>query len=126
MPTGTSSGMDPHREGAWIEAIALFQSARHGDHASADRLLGSSSDPAAVVAGLLTLLGVYLRGEDPTKLDGFVAASHRVGPPPAWGVLPHPSARPAAPPTAVPAAPAAPSTPAAPTSRTAPESETPA
>ncbi|MBF9337259.1 hypothetical protein G3N30_13895 [Microbacterium lacticum] len=69
-------------EGAWLEAITLFQSVRDADHAAAARLLRTSSDPEGVMLNLLRMLGVYLRGEAPDKLDHFIAASHRAGPPP--------------------------------------------
>ena len=44
--------------------------------------LRTSSDPETVMLNLLRMLGVYLRGEAPDKLDHFIAASHRAGPPP--------------------------------------------
>lgn len=56
-------------EGAWLEAITLFQSVRDADHAAAARLLRTSSDPETVMLNLLRMLGVYLRGEAPDKLD---------------------------------------------------------
>ena len=69
-------------EGAWLEAITLFLSVRVADLAAAARLLRTSSDPETVMLNLLRMLGVYLRGEAPDKLDHFIAASHRAGPPP--------------------------------------------
>ena len=39
-------------EGAWMEAIALFQSAREGEHEAAAQLLRTTSDPEAVVLSL--------------------------------------------------------------------------
>ena len=69
-------------EGAWLEAITLFQTVRDADRDSAARLLRTSSYPEAVMLNLLRMLGVYLRGEAPDKLDHFIAASHRAGPPP--------------------------------------------
>lgn len=76
---------DQHSEGAWLEAITLFQSVRDADHDAAARLLRTSSDPEAVMLNLLRMLGVYLRGEASDKLDHFIAASHRAGPPPGLG-----------------------------------------
>ncbi|MFD8741148.1 hypothetical protein ACFV06_40465 [Streptomyces sp. NPDC059618] len=73
---------DQRSEGAWLEAITLFQSVRDADHAAAARLLRTSSDPETVMLNLLRMLGVYLRGEAPDKLDHFITASHRAGPPP--------------------------------------------
>lgn len=70
------------REGAWLEAIGLFQQARAGDHLAAMRLLETSADPAAVVHGLLRMLVVFLRGEDADKLERFLDASLRAGAPP--------------------------------------------
>lgn len=52
--------------GAWLEAIALFETAREGDYLASAR----------------RLLAVYLHDESPEKLDRFIATSHRVGPPP--------------------------------------------
>ncbi|SJM71556.1 hypothetical protein [Gulosibacter sp. 10] len=75
-------------EGTWMEAIALFQSAREGEHEAAAQLLRTTSDPEAVALSLLRMLGVYLRGEEPEKLDRFIDASHRAGPPPAPGAGP--------------------------------------
>ncbi len=74
--------VDERSEGAWLEAITLFQSVRDADHDAAARLLRTSSDPEAVMLNLLRMLGVYLRREAPDKLDHFIAASHRAGPPP--------------------------------------------
>lgn len=73
---------DQRSEGAWLEAITLFQSVRKADHDAAGRLLRTSSDPEAVTLNLLRMLGVYLRGEASDKLDHFINASHRAGPPP--------------------------------------------
>lgn len=69
-------------EGTWLEAIALFEQARAGEHLSAMRLLETSTDPAKVVHGLLRMLAVFLRGEEPQKLDRFLDASFNTGPPP--------------------------------------------
>lgn len=77
--------MDDRGEGAWLEAIALFQSVRDADHDGAARLLRTSSHPEAVMLNLLRILGVYLRGEAPDKLDRLIAASRRAGPPPGVG-----------------------------------------
>ncbi|MFP5020774.1 hypothetical protein [Pseudonocardia phyllosphaerae] len=71
------------REGAWLEAIGLFQQVRSGDHPAARRLLHSSSDPDAVTECLLRMLAVFLRAEDGEKLDHFVDVAFKVGPPPA-------------------------------------------
>ena len=73
---------DERSEGVWLEAITLFQSVRDADHDAAAHLLRTSSDPEAVTLNLLRMLSVYLRGEAPDKLDHFIAASHRAGPPP--------------------------------------------
>lgn len=77
-------GQHERNEGAWLEAIALFQSVRDADHDVAARLLSTSSDSEVVMLNLLRMLGVYLRGEERDKLDRFVAASHRAGPPPPY------------------------------------------
>lgn len=74
-------------EGPWLEAIALFESVREGRQAEAGQLLATSSDQQALMGNLLRMLGVYLRGEEGSKLDRFIAASHRAGPPPAAGPL---------------------------------------
>lgn len=73
---------DERSEGVWLEVITLFQSVRDADHDAAAHLLRTSSDPEAVTLNLLRMLSVYLRGEAPDKLDHFIAASHRAGPPP--------------------------------------------
>lgn len=80
--------MAEHDEGAWMEAIALFQTARDGEQDVARRLMRSASDPEAVTLSLLRMLTVYLRGEEPEKLDRFIDASHRAGPPPLPGTGP--------------------------------------
>ena len=72
-------GLDDSNMGAWLEAIALFETAR--ELASA-RLVRSSTNPEDVTLNLMRLLAVYLRDESPQKLDRFIATSHRVGPPP--------------------------------------------
>lgn len=77
--------VDERSEGAWLEAITLFRSVRDADYDGAARLLHTSSDPEAVMLSLLRMLGVYLRGEASDKLDRFIAASHRAGPPPRPG-----------------------------------------
>lgn len=59
-------GLDDSNMGAWLEAIALFETAREGDYLASAR----------------RLLAVYLHDESPEKLDRFIATSHRVGPPP--------------------------------------------
>lgn len=95
MPTGTSEPFpDPMPrpdDGIWLEAIALFEAIREGNQPAALRLLGSAANRDAVIGGLLSMLGMFLRAEDataPGKLDQFVAASHRAGPPPAYGARP--------------------------------------
>lgn len=77
------------REGAWLETIALFQALREGNQPAARRLLDSCADRDRVVDGLLSMLGVFLRGEEAAKLDRFIAASHRAGPPPSFGSRPY-------------------------------------
>ncbi|MFV0434967.1 MAG: hypothetical protein ACK5LO_13430 [Leucobacter sp.] len=95
MPTGISEPLPeplPRPDGGeWLETIALFQAVREGDQPAALRLLGSAANRDAVIGGLLSMLGMFLRVEDataPGKLDQFVAASHRAGPPPAFGARP--------------------------------------
>ncbi|OAV62948.1 hypothetical protein A6F49_03880 [Enteractinococcus helveticum] len=68
-------------EGAWLEAIGIFQQVRSGDHQRAMKLLVTSADPPAVMQNLLRLLVVFLRGEDSRKLERFLDASFRAGPP---------------------------------------------
>lgn len=77
------------REGSWLESITLFQAVREGEQKHAIKLLETSRDREEVTRGLLSLLGVYLCGEDPTKLDHFIAVSHRMGPPPRYGSGPY-------------------------------------
>lgn len=69
-------------EGSWLEAIALFQQARTGDHRAGMQLLETSADPTGVVHSLLRMLTVFLRGEETAKLDHFMDVSYRAGPPP--------------------------------------------
>lgn len=69
-------------DGLWIEAVALFRAAQESKHHEAQSLLGSSTDPATVVRYFLRLVGIYCRGENPTKLERFASAAHRAGPPP--------------------------------------------
>jgi len=69
-------------EGAMLEAIALFQAVREGKQTLATQLLETAAQPETVTRCLLRMLGVYLRGEDPEKLDRFIAAAHRAGVPP--------------------------------------------
>ena len=75
-------GLDDSNMGAWLEAIALFETAREGDYLASARLVRSSANPEDVTLNLMRLLAVYLRDESPEKLDRFIATSHRVGPPP--------------------------------------------
>lgn len=70
------------KEGTWLEAISLFQQARAGDHLAGMRLVETSAHPSTVVHDLLRMLTVFLRGEEPEKLDRFLEASFRAGPPP--------------------------------------------
>ena len=42
--------VDERSEGAWLEAITLFQSVRDADHDAAARLLRTSSDPEVHIA----------------------------------------------------------------------------
>ena len=75
-------GLDDSNLGAWLEAIALFETAREGDYLASARLVRSSANPEDVTLNLMRLLAVYLHDESPEKLDRFIATSHRVGPPP--------------------------------------------
>ncbi|WP_136088860.1 pyridoxamine 5'-phosphate oxidase family protein [Auritidibacter ignavus] len=70
------------RDGIWLESIGLFQQARAGNHQAAMRLLETSADPATTVHGLLRMLVVFLRDEDPDKMERFLDASLRAGAPP--------------------------------------------
>lgn len=88
MPTGISEPLPRPDDGAWLEAIALFQAVRESNQPSASRLLESAANRDAVIGGLLSMLGMFLRAEDPAKLDQFIAASHHAGPPPAYGARP--------------------------------------
>lgn len=91
MPTGTSDPLPRPDEGTWLESIALFQAVREGNQPAAVRLLNSSTSRDAVIGGLLSILGMFLRAEDATDrttLDQLIAASHRAGPPPAYGARP--------------------------------------
>lgn len=81
--------MQERSEGTWLEAIALFETVRKGDQAASAQLLSTATEPDIVMLHLLRMLGVYLRGEDKDKLERFVAAARRAGPPP----LPGPGAR---------------------------------
>jgi hypothetical protein len=77
--------MQTRNEGAWIEATTLFQAVRAGEHEVAMQLLRTASDPETVTLSLLRMLAVYLRGEEAAKLDHFIAAARRAGPPPTPG-----------------------------------------
>ncbi|MFI8595660.1 hypothetical protein ACIGCK_14665 [Microbacterium sp. NPDC078428] len=108
MPTGISEpAPDPMPrpdDGAWLETIALFEAIREGNQPAAHRLLSSSAKRDAVLGGLFSMLGVFLRGEDASgraKLDHFIEASHRAGPPPAFGARPFPHPSTPEPPTGV-------------------------
>lgn len=90
MPTGTSDPLPRPDERAWLESIALFQAVREGNQPAAVRLLNGSANRDAVIGGLLSMLGMFLRAEDSVKLDQLIAASHRAGPPPAYGARPFP------------------------------------
>ena len=76
-------------EGPWVEAIVLFQAIRKGNQPAAKRLMDSSADKEQVVDGLMSLLGVFLRGRDAGELDRFVDAAHRSVPPPKFGTRPY-------------------------------------
>lgn len=80
--------MREHSEGVWLEAIVLFETVRAGDQRAAATLMATATNPDAVMLSLLRLLGIYLRGENVDKLDRFVAAAHRAGPPPLPGAWP--------------------------------------
>ncbi|MDO4611183.1 hypothetical protein [Corynebacterium sp.] len=71
-----------HDDGAWIEAISLFRHVWAGDCVGGMRLLETSGERDAVTWGLLRMLSVFLRGEEPEKVDAFVDAAFRMGPPP--------------------------------------------
>lgn len=86
--TRADSTPERARQGAWLEAITLFQAVREGNQPAAKQLLETSADRDRVIGNLLSMLGVFLRGEDADKLDRFIAASHRAGPPPAFGSRP--------------------------------------
>lgn len=87
--TGRSEPLPRPDEGTWLESIALFQAIREGNQPAAVQLLHSSTNRDAVISGLLSILGMFLRAEDPAKLDKLIAASHRAGPPPAYGARPY-------------------------------------
>ena len=86
MPTGQA------KEGTWLEAIGLFQHAKAGDHLGGMRLLDTSADPKRVVHGLVRMLAIFLRGQDPRKIDQFLDASYRAGAPPLGDPFAHFSA----------------------------------
>ena len=65
-------GLDDSNMGAWLEAIALFETAREGDYLASSRLVRSSANPEDVTLNLMRLLAVYLRDESPQKLDRFI------------------------------------------------------
>lgn len=88
MLTGTSDPLPRPDEAAWQQTIALFQAVREGNQPAAERLLNGNADRDAVIGGLLSMLGMFLRTEDPDKLDRLIAASRRAGPPPAYGTRP--------------------------------------
>ncbi|GAA5228816.1 hypothetical protein [Paeniglutamicibacter antarcticus] len=75
--------------GPWIEAIVLFQTIRGGNQPAAKQLMDSSADKEQMVDGLMSLLGVFLKGKDPSELDRFLVAAHRFTPPPGFGTRPY-------------------------------------
>ncbi|EEI79400.1 hypothetical protein HMPREF0308_0323 [Corynebacterium striatum ATCC 6940] len=52
------------------------------------RLLQTSAAREAVLGGLLGLIELYFRNEEDDKVEGFLAAAHSAGPPPAFGCKP--------------------------------------
>ncbi|HBV10837.1 hypothetical protein CIK74_05215 [Glutamicibacter sp. BW77] len=70
------------RDEPWLEAIALFRAAHESNHQMAHTILSTSVEAETVMHHLLRLLSVYLRGESPSKIEHFISASHRAGPPP--------------------------------------------
>ncbi|MGP5072230.1 hypothetical protein ACTXOR_12125 [Arthrobacter rhombi] len=78
-----------HKDGIWLEAITLFQAIREGNQPAARRLLDSSAHRDEVFEGLLSMLGIFLRGQQAAELDHFISAAHRAGPPPPFGARPY-------------------------------------
>lgn len=76
------------KEGAWIEAITMFEQVRNGDYGGAAALLHSSREPDLVLNGLLRLLGLFFRGEECAKLEHFAETARKMGPPPALQLPP--------------------------------------
>lgn len=79
---GDSSWTESHPCGTWCEAIALFAEVHEGRRREAAHLASTAGNPEALLADLLRLLGVFLRGEPHGKIERFLAAAHRAGPPP--------------------------------------------
>lgn len=73
---------DQSRQYCWLEAIGLFEQLRSGDYATARRLLQTSGEPEVVLDNFMRMIVVFLRGEEPEKMDRFVSAAYRNGPPP--------------------------------------------
>ncbi|WP_420679680.1 hypothetical protein [Corynebacterium striatum] len=88
MMTGISNPFPRPDQGSWLETIALFEAIREGNQAAALRLLQTSAAREAVLGGLLGLIELYFRNEEDDKVEGFLAAAHSVGPPPAFGCKP--------------------------------------
>lgn len=70
------------REGAWLEAISMFEAVRRGERQTASRLLQTTVDSDRVTSNLLSLLGVLVRGMETADLDRFIESARRAGPPP--------------------------------------------
>lgn len=77
------------RDGIWLEAITLFQAIREGNQPAAKRLLDSTAHRDEVLEGLLSMFGIFLRGQKAAELDHFISAAHRAGPPPPFGARPY-------------------------------------
>jgi len=73
---------DQARQFGWLEAIVLFQQVAHGDYLTAQRLLETAADPAGTVQDLIRMLTVFFRGEEDQKIENFIEAAYRAGPPP--------------------------------------------
>ena len=88
MMTGISKPFPRPDQGSWLETIALFETIREGNQPAALRLLQTSAAREAVLGGLLGLIELYFRNEEDDKIEGFLAAAHSAGPPPAFGCKP--------------------------------------
>ncbi|ART20721.1 hypothetical protein CBE89_03885 [Corynebacterium striatum] len=66
----------------------MFEAIREGNQPAALRLLQTSAAREAVLGGLLGLIELYFRNEEDDKIEGFLAAAHSAGPPPAFGCKP--------------------------------------